>query len=321
MNIIKYTMEAINHTYQKIIELADNLLQYYESNAIKTARIAQESQIILDYLIELNRTRSLNNITNGKHLSWILREYPICIEYLLSNNVNISYGNSNTGDSILHGIQSITSTTMILDYISISTCTCTSASTIIHSLNNNGETVLHCADNEEIILLLLAHGANVVINIKDNNGCTKLHRTYYIAIAQILIHNGADINILDYRNNIAIILVQFTIVKLIEFGINLNQLNSEGQTVLMFIIQRGVKLVEVYFKSHTINGAYCDLKGYNILHYAQYFNLEALKILLISKEKHNLQLNSQDIYGNTPLHVISEKKHLQLSRLIVNFGI
>ena len=323
-------MQSINHIYDKIRSLTEP--NYAESYAQRAQNLAIKIPILLECLAELNRTKSLNNISNGKHLCYMLREYSACIEYLLSKNVNILRGNMNTGDTILHGIQSIESATLILNYIiqpdrlaNYQPDYQPDYQHLIHSVNDNGETVLHCTDNEAMITLLLAHGAGIVINVKDNNSQTKLHRTYDKVIANILIQNGADINILNNKQNIAVVLTKFSMCELISFGINLDYKNLENKSVLMFLLQHGMKSVEEYFNKYIVDGTHQDLMGNNILHYANCFSIEALNILLKFRVRNRLQLDVQNMDGDTPLHIMSDKTHIQISakkhmQVLIKYG-
>jgi len=117
--------------------------------------------------------------------------------------------------------------------------------------NETGYTLLHIAQDEEIIKLLISKGADV--NARDDQGMTPIFNKK-IGLIQLLINAGADISLKSKHGNTALIWLAYSnyldgIKYLISQGADINVKNRDNQTALDIAEKFGhLKLVK-YLKS------------------------------------------------------------------------
>ncbi len=102
------------------------------------------------------------------------------------------------------------------------------------------------ATTADVVALLIAHGANV--NERDSRGKTALMRTFYDPAIPALIEHGADVNMRDYAGRTALhdAVSQMSLQRvnlLIAHGANVNAAATNGETPLSLAKQRNYALV------------------------------------------------------------------------------
>ncbi len=170
-------------------------------------------------------------------------------------------------------------------------------------------------NHHELIQKLIDLGADV--NAHDYSGCTPLHtacsRNYY-EIAQILIEHGADVNARDMIGDTPLHRASFasnlSLVKtLVAHGADVNVQNKVGRTAILFCrdyfndspeFEKNQYDVAVFLIEHHIDVHKTDEDKRNALHYACENGRPRLAQLFIDN---NINVNAQDIDGNTPLHL------------------
>jgi len=113
---------------------------------------------------------------------------------------------------------------------------------LLHTYNNDGETALACAvdDNKiDIAKILINHHVNI------NQPCHDSFTPLFYAndeIARLLLQAGADVNYLNYNDEIALHYAardnEYQVIQLmLAAGANVNQINKDGRTPLFYAKQ------------------------------------------------------------------------------------
>ncbi|VVU95179.1 Ankyrin repeats (3 copies) [seawater metagenome] len=164
------------------------------------------------------------------------------------------------------------------------------------------------------ILELLLHFNNSVIgvsliDIRDNFGLTALYYTILfnnIKAFEILIENGSSLLIKDKKSNDALHLaVQYKRIELLKkilgYKININTINSNGDTALHLACTYNYTNIALLLIT---KGADLNMKNYKeqatpLLYSIAQDNFELIENFI----KNNVDVNIQDAYGNTALHL------------------
>ncbi len=166
--------------------------------------------------------------------------------------------------------------------------------------DKNGRTPLHYVIYSSIIKKLINYGVDV--NKQDKEGKTALHLSKTAEVIKELINNGSDVNIKDMKGNTALHFSckdgnVYRIAALIDAGINVNAINTEGQTPLHILTHiEDIKLLITAGGEIDIK----DNKGRTPLHVVQ--NADKARVLLAC----GADVNAEDKEGNTPLHLVKD---------------
>lgn len=248
----------LNKCLRKIIK--DNLKFYQDENTLGYSR--SKNHNLLEIALIYNDEKTF--------------------KYLISKGFNINYINPVTGDNLLHAACHHPKNKNIIKYL-------LKNKKFIHNLNmpnNVGDTPFLIANKQtdiDFINYLVTKGANV--SVVNKNNCNALHAfcsgvspsniwrsvSYNIKQAKkilkyidLLINSGISINSVDSENNNAILHLSqsnnnenktFILKKLYECGINLEQKNNDGNTVLNYLIHRH-RLKELHFILNKWQGDY-----------------------------------------------------------------
>jgi len=198
---------------------------------------------------------------------------------------------------------------------------------------NLGETPLHKASmrgHKEIVKLLINHGAQVKASSED--GTTPLYLAalgQHKEIVQLLLDHNATV---DFE--IAILLGDEEIVKhyFITEGLDANYRltkgPTKGDTILNIAVNlKNQDLVKLFLNKGALINDKTGTYELSPLHnaasgvYSRHNKTFAVSPdiceLLIA---HGADLNSQDRYGNTPLHSAVRCRHLEIAELLLKFG-
>jgi ankyrin repeat protein len=256
------------------INLRDNNNNYLIQYAILFNKIE-----IVDLLIKKGSKLDIID-TDGKSLLFI----PIKYNFLNLLSILLKYNNNYIGESIINikdnfgftplhysiNITNIDAMKIILKY-----------KPNLNILDNNGNNALHLAIfKKNISLVRLLINTNININSRNKNGETALHIAcnYQLNnIVLLLLKNKANPNIPDYDNNLTPILYSISL--------------------------RNIEITELLL-NYDANPNISDVNGNNSFYYSIKENIPYL-INLFSK--YNLNFNSFNIYGKSPLHIILDK--------------
>lgn len=223
---------------------------------------------------------------------------------------------------------------------------------IPNELNNELKSPLHFAVGElrktfqlDLTKLLVNHGANVFA--KDKEGYTFLHALFlggpdittkeFHDLAEYLIGKGhaAIFDVASestekyYPLQLALIeleLEERTLRLLKSSGVNMSLLDGEGKPALFYAIEgnRSIDCISLIVDEEGAAGPnwqVTDNRGNSVLHIAaDFIHLEALQYFLqLAKTKCQDQdvevdINLQNSYGNTPLHLLIFKENHDVSR-------
>ena len=172
----------------------------------------------------------------------------------------------------------------------------------VEAQGRGGRTTLHAviewSDNVAVgaVQFLLEHGADVNARRED------LSTPLYLAaakgnfeVAQLLLKHGADVNTQDKNQETPLHLVSdkvnLELVRvLLNYGANVNAKNIRGRTPLHQVLNR------------------------------QEYNDGAFRIAQLLVVKHNADVNTQDGDHETPLHLVSRNRHLELVQVLLDYG-
>lgn len=214
----------------------------------------------------------------------------------------------------------------------------------VNATNIDGMSPLHLVSDLKLAQLLIINGADV--NAKNRIGSTPLHWAIsreLFDIAKLLIEYGADIDAQDNNGNTPL---HFSVLKddrltllLIRSGANVNITNKMGTTPLLTALSHGNIKTSTYL---TLAGAK-NIKNIEALSPTTFTSIDQsfeikqvletedmdplIKAIFI--ENYNLarqlildgvDLQSQDINGNTALHWAFNKKNRYLAKLLLQKG-
>eukprot|EP01132_Coremiostelium_polycephalum_P002194 gene2194-2700_t len=201
----------------------------------------------------------------------------------------------------------------------------------INARNNDRKTPLHWAveaNNSALQKLLVRNGA--AVNIQDNNGCTPLHivvkKKNEEAITSLLGY-GAAINIQDKDGHTPLHIAvknkdQNTTKLLLRNHADVNKKDHQGYTPLHIAIKNQDKKMVILLleKNADVNAQrhYYLYDETPLSLAAKPWNTEIIESLLVQGK--NVQVNTLDKDGKTPLHRAVENKKLNIVKLLLENG-
>ena len=288
----------------------------------------------------------------GKHFSLQFRipelyeiRSPQLISCVLDNCMDIDKKDSQ-GDSYLHHVVARNNSAFVELLLN--------RGADVNVINNNGLTPLYCVQTYAVAKLLLEHNANM--EVKKHNGATPLfylaEKGLY-EVVELLVQQGANTkNISNTGNTIlhnAVLGGKKVLVQLLcQKGNHSSAPNKIGRTPLHFASRKGFLGITQTLLSWGANIEAFDYNGATPLHTAaSYDNLSVVKYLIAMGastettsyhgftpfmiacrdgaeecvkffiESRNYDVNEQDLYGTTPLHLSSSRA---VSRMLLNAG-
>ena len=199
----------------------------------------------------------------------------------------------------------------------------------INITNNNQWTALHRAAyyGYNNIVDMLIHTPHVNVNLRNEYGQTPL----YVAVdrgreqsARLLIDAGADIKISNHKQRTALHLAASNghssiVGELIKVPhLNLNVRNENGQTPLHVAVINGMVASARLLIDAGADINIPDKYQQTALHLAAYFGYDDIVDSLIKRP--NVNINSRDEDGDTPLHVAADNGRAASARLLIDAG-
>jgi hypothetical protein len=136
--------------------------------------------------------------------------------------------------------------------------------------NKNGDTLLHCARNEEIVRLLLLYEIN--INTKNNQGETALHSSIIRPGSKPIIRCTGCTRCMHNKSCGEIYSYDKTITLINQPGININIHNNKGKTPLDYAIEKinpnHQEIIDLLVQRGAIQGSFLKKhfkKNHNII--------------------------------------------------------
>jgi len=202
----------------------------------------------------------------------------------------------------------------------------------VNRIGNRGNTPLiiaACYDNTEIIKALLDAGAN--INAQSNDGSTALMKASWegnLDVVNVLIKNGANVDLETKRKDTAIVFAMEqkryeTALTLIKISNNLKYKNKNKETYLHLAVKNvtpddEIAILEMMILEDSIAKRHHKfLKYYSDPKRENFHLLELVKYIISTK----LNIDLQDINGNTALHIASKyNASSSIVKLLLNAG-
>lgn len=189
-----------------------------------------------------------------------------------------------------------------------------------------------CRENySDLIKLMLCHDINV--NLKSQNEISPLscyilgESGYDIEIVKLLIEeHGANVNDNNFiLHDCCTCCEDLNLIKLlIKNGININSKNRESITPLMSLIYSGhndahilQKVFNILLNNDNILLNISDDLGDNVLHYCMYKQLKPILIKQLLQK--NIDINSQNYNGDTPLHLACTVDNINIVKLLLQY--
>lgn len=185
-------------------------------------------------------------------------------------------------------------------------------------------------DNVDAVAEMLAHGVDV--NARDVYKLDPIHsavREKNEEILKLVLDAGAEVNSRDHCDRTALHYVAMNAKctvgvnlanELLSRGTNVNLKDEYGETALNLAAKMGNKgVIDILLEA----GADVDLKnneGHNVLHCLVMntrFSSDDAQVTNILKIS---QINSQDKYGDTPLHLAAKWSNFPIFRLLLRAG-
>ena len=202
--------------------------------------------------------------------------------------------------------------------------------------DNSGNTLLHLAADDgdlELARILLEHITEVV-NSQNDDGYTALLLALEwqkIDVAHLLLDHNADVHMHNKRGNTPLHIAAhygnrqkyLDICRmLLERKVEVNCQNDQGSTPLLLASQFGTPDLVQLLLDHHADVDVRDVFGNTLLHCAAAAGqLEVGRLILL---KLNVDINSRNRTGSTPLHLASEGDywgaHLDFVRLLLDHG-
>ncbi|XP_055955620.1 serine/threonine-protein phosphatase 6 regulatory ankyrin repeat subunit A-like [Patella vulgata] len=167
----------------------------------------------------------------------------------------------------------------------------------VNHMNDDKKTPVHIAARKqlyEVVIYLLEHGVDVrYVDSHQNN------------LLYILLHNY-DSNDNTCRPHL---LLQ-CVVKLVDAGVNVSQLNEYKMAPIVIAVRQGLYEVVMYLLEHGVHIDYVDSFKRNILHYvlccvfSGMIDEEKCMQLVNTLINMGLDINQPDYKGNTPLFYV-----------------
>ena len=187
--------------------------------------------------------------------------------------------------------------------------------------DERGNTLLHLAaltGDLELARISLKRIADT-INSHNDDGLTALPlalKRENLDVARLLLEHNADVHVRDKRGNTPLHVAAFTgnghldICRiLLERNAEVNSRNHHGSTPLLLASERGPELVQL-FLDHNADPRARDGDGDTLLHCAALAGrLKVVRLLLERNADLNVEVNSRNNKGSTPLHLASAGYH------------
>jgi len=175
---------------------------------------------------------------------------------------------------------------------------------------------------------LLLYGHN--INDKNSNGMTALHLAIVrkdMESVEFLIKNGADVNIKDINGNTPLfIAIQTNNRDVIKRFLEISEVdwlakNTKGQSIFHYsVLQKNATFVDFLYsiKKETMTKLINEPDVSNHRTPIFYSVIEYDKILSFLIIQPQVNLNIQDVNGDTPLHLAIKNENVNAIRLLMN---
>ena len=151
------------------------------------------------------------------------------------------------------------------------------------------------SDNLEMLALLIANGADV--NYKDKDGKCPIFQAHTARAVDFLVANGADVDCKDKIGYTALFRVsrEEAAQAMLKHGADINAISNRGSVPILTNTQVGD-----FFIKHGANIYIKDDTNGTLLHHPSIVKTKEACYFLIKK---GLDVNTKNIYGNTPILV------------------
>ena len=188
----------------------------------------------------------------------------------------------------------------------------------VKAQDEENETPLHWAREEEVARLLLEHGAGV--NAMDIKNRTPLHLASergFTEVVRVLLEHGVDANAQDKERRTPLHQTGSGDVAelLLEHGANASALDIENRTPLHRVSERGRPGAVQVLLEHGVDANAQDKERRTPLHQAR--SGDVARLLL----EHGADANALDIENRTPLHHVSNRGRPGAVQVLLEHGV
>jgi len=317
--------------------------------AIKSGRFG-----ICKYLVHHNgNVNDYDNDGNSLLICATKAGYFSLVKFLIQNHADVNHQN-NEGNTALH-----TAINQMLYMNSIRHLIINKAD--VNIKNNRGETPLALAINNKFIKainILLEHKAdvNVIDNLNNSILTLAIGNDLSFMIVEAILASGANINVKDANNNTPLRMAIKngninTLVRLINYGADINEMNEQGESVLdyafseehidiaKYLIRKGSIIDKKYYEelkhlndnSQEIPNYFKNINNENDDHFSINRKIRGYTTLMISCQNNfdniisylinqGVDINEKNEYHETALHHAIIGGHYDIVKLLIDHG-